>query len=80
MRKGIEQISPENMPPDAHNIPYRTFHYHVHFKRGSAMTHVTVRELCGLQPSDVGRVWIVELRRRATSKEIMKLCKVIHEG
>ena len=44
------------------------------------MTRVTARELCGLRPANVGRVWMVELRRRATSKEILKLCKVIHEG
>jgi hypothetical protein len=36
------------------------------------MTDAPVRELCGPRPADVEEIWIVELRRHATSKEIGK--------
>ena len=68
------------MSSSADNIPFELLHFNVHLKRGSAMTHVTVRELCGLQPADVVRVWIVEFRRRATLAEIEKLCKLIYQA
>jgi hypothetical protein len=43
------------------------------------MTDAPVRELCGPRPADVEEIWIVELRRHATSKEIVKLCELIHQ-
>jgi hypothetical protein len=59
--------------------PRGTVHYNVHFKSGNLENRVTGRAVSGLRPKDIDWIWIVELRRRATSEEILKLCKLIQE-
>ena len=59
--------------------PRGTVHYNVHFKSGSFENRVTERAICGLRPVDIDWIWIVEPRRRATSDEIRKLCKLVQE-
>lgn len=49
--------------------------YNVHLKNGSLENSVTERAFSGLHPVDIDWVWIVRLRRRATSEEIRELCE-----
>lgn len=55
--------------------PRSIAHYNVHFKNGSLQNRVTARDISGLRPVDIDWIWVVELRRRATPKEIVGLCK-----
>jgi hypothetical protein len=48
---------------------------HVCFKSGALQNRVTEHALCGLKPSDIDWVWIVEQKRNATPEEIKWLCK-----
>ena len=59
--------------------PRSTVHYNVHFKSGSLQKRVLEREIRGLRPVDIDWIWIVELRRRATQEEILKMCKLVYE-
>ena len=59
--------------------PRGTVHYNVHFKDRSIQSRATKRELCGLRPSDIEWIWIIELRRRATPEEVQTLCALTYE-
>lgn len=59
--------------------PRGTVHYNVHFTSGNLENRVTERAICGLRPGDIDWIWIVELRRRATQEEILKMCKLVYE-
>ena len=56
-----------------------TLHYNVHFKKKNVINRLIARDICGLRPVDIDWIWIVELRRRATTAEIGKLCKLAYE-
>jgi hypothetical protein len=45
------------------------------FKAGGTRNRVTGHSLCGLNPTDIELVWIVEKKRTATPEEIRELCK-----
>ena len=60
-------------------MPRGTVRYNVHFIGGSLENRVAQRSICGLRPTDIDWIWIVELRRRATQEEILNLCKLSSE-
>jgi hypothetical protein len=63
----------------ANNRPHRALHYNVHFKNGNRENWVTEPAICGLRPADIEWVWVSEDRRRATTEEILNLCKLVCE-
>jgi hypothetical protein len=56
--------------------PRGLFHYNVHLSRGNSRNRVTERAISGLRPVNIDWIWIVELRRRATPEEVIKLCDI----
>ena len=52
-----------------------TVHYNVKFKSGGLLNRLTAREICGLKPSEIEFIYLVEAKRNATPEEIRKLCK-----
>lgn len=48
--------------------------FNIHLKNGSLYSQVTIRSFEGLNPDDIEWVWIWDIRRRATAKEIQLLC------
>ena len=58
-------------------LPHHTLHYNVHFTNGNRENWVTEPAIYGLLPADIEWLWVAEDRRRATTEEILSLCKVI---
>ncbi len=56
--------------------PRALLRYNVHLNRGNTRNCVTERAICGLRPANIDWIWIVELRRRATPEEVIKLCDI----
>ena len=54
----------------------RSRSYNIHLKGGGMHSRVTIRSFEGLRPADIEWVWILEIRRRATPKEIQLLCAI----
>ena len=58
-------------------------YFNIHLKSGGLYNQVTIRSFEGLKPADIEWVWIWDIRRRATAKEIQLLCETRrneHEG
>jgi hypothetical protein len=55
-------------------MPLPPPYFNVFFVGGQLMNHVATRHLVGLDPKAILKVYIVDLRRDATPKEIAALC------
>lgn len=56
-------------PPDS-------VHYDAELIQGGSLNGVEASEICGLRPSGIKWLWVVEQNRYATPEEIRNLCKV----
>ena len=57
------------------DLYYKAAHDNLKYKAGALLNRVTARDLCGIRPSDIEWICIVEEKRNATAEEIRELCK-----
>jgi hypothetical protein len=59
---------------DDRSLYFELVHFNVRYKTGALDHRVGARHFKGVDPSQIGWVWIVESNRRATDDEIKQLC------
>ncbi len=56
------------------DLYFKAMHYNLKYKSGALLNRITAHDVCGIKPSDIEFIWIVEEKRNATAEEIKKLC------